>query len=480
MALTLLLCCTAPFAARPQDAAPPVVGPDQPSFMKLLTRHGKHDLQNERWNAYGQFTYIYGAQKAFQAPYTNLFGSINSLTPRPDQSYTGSATLYLGARLWRNGQVYFVPEMIAEKPLSQLRGLGASIQDFELQKSGSKTPVVYVSRIFLRQTVNLGGEPVKQESSPLQLGTTTDRGRRVVFIAGNFSVLDFFDKNAFGIDPRRGLYNIAFLTYAAYDFASNARGYSWGGASELYWDKWALRYARITPPKDPNQLPVDFRLLKFYGDQVELEHNHQLGGRDGSVRLLGFRNHENIGRFADAIAAFQSDPSKNAAACTSFNYGSNNSTAPDLCWVRKPNNKVGIGAFGQQFVAQGIGVFARGLYADGKEEVDAYNSADRSLSAGVLAKGDAWSRPRDIAGLAYNVGWISRVHADYLGMGGIDGFVGDGRITQATERALDVFYNLNYRKGFFFSGDYQHIANPAFNSARGPVDVFSLRIHGEF
>ena len=249
--------------ARAQDAAPPIEAPDQPTFMKLLARHGKHEIENERWNAYGQFTYIYGAQRAFQAPYTNLFGSINSLTPRPDQSYTGSSTLYLGARLWKNGQVYFVPEMIAEKPLSQLRGLGASIQDFELQKSGSKTPVVYVSRIFLRQTVNLGGEPVKQESSPLQLGTTTDRSRRVVFIAGNFSVLDFFDKNAFGIDPRRGLYNIAFLTYAAYDFASNARGYSWGGASELYWDKWAVRYARITPPKAPHPLPVDLRRRKL-------------------------------------------------------------------------------------------------------------------------------------------------------------------------------------------------------------------------
>ena len=475
-ALVFLLCA----AAYAQDAAPATVGPEQPSFMKLLAKHGEHDIENERWNAYGQFTYIYGGQRAFQAPYTNLFGSINSLTPRPDQSFTGSATLYLGARLWRNGQVYFVPEMIAEKPLSNLKGLGAAIQDFELQKGGSETPVVYVSRIFLRQTVNLGGAPVKQESSPQQLGTTTDRSRRIVFAAGNFSILDFFDKNAFDIDPRRGLFSLAFLTYAAYDFASNARGYSWGGVSELYWDNWAARYGRITPPKDPNQLPVDFRLLKVYGDQVELEHNHQIGGRDGTVRVLAFRNHENIGRFADAIAAFRANPANNAAACTGFNYGSNNNTAPDLCWVRKPNNKAGIGGFAQQFVGDDIGLFARGMYADGKTEVDAYGSSDRSLSLGALAKGNLWSRPRDVTGFAYNLAWISRVHADYLGMGGIDGFVGDGRITQASERALDLFYNLNYRKNFWLSGDYQHVGNPAFNAARGPLSIFSLRIHGEF
>ena len=30
------------------------------------------------------------------------------------------------------------------------------------------------------------------------------------------------------------------------------------------------------------------------------------------------------------------------------------------------------------------------------------------------------------------------------------------------------------------TGDYQHITNPGFNAARGPVNVFTVRIHGEF
>jgi high affinity Mn2+ porin len=37
----------------------------------------------------------------------------------------------------------------------------------------------------------------------MQLGTTYD-SRRLVLVAGNFSILDFFDKNAFDIDPRQG------------------------------------------------------------------------------------------------------------------------------------------------------------------------------------------------------------------------------------------------------------------------------------
>jgi high affinity Mn2+ porin len=462
-------------AAAPADDLPD----DQPTFMKLLAAHGHHNLENERWNFYSQFTYIYAWKKAFQAPYTNANGSTNSLLPTPEQSFTGTLTFYLGARLWKGAQVYVVPELISEKPLSQLKGLGGAIQDFELQKGGAETPTFYRSRSYLRQTFNFGGDPVPQESGPSQLGTT-DTSRRLVIAAGNFSILDFFDKNAFDIDPRQGLFNLAFLTYTAYDFASDARGYSWGLVSELYWDKWAIRYGRITPPKQPNQLSIDFRLFKYFGDQVELEHNHHVFGQDGTVRVLGYRNRENIGNFSDAIAAFQSDPLKNATTCTAFSYGSNNATAPDLCWVRKPNVKKGIGIFGEQYVAKDIGVFARGMYSDGKTEVDAYTSTDRSASFGVLAKGSLWSRPKDVTGIGLNLGWISKSHADYLGMGGIDGFVGDGHITRAAETALDAFYSVNFRKSLWLSGDFQRVANPAFNSDRGPVDLWSVKIHGEF
>ncbi len=464
--------------ASAQNAAPAPVSDQQPTFMKLLSDKGEHDLENERWNAYGQFTYIYGWKQAFDAKYTNLDGSINSLLPLPEQSFTGSATAYLGARAWKGAEFYFVPEVISEKPLSNLKGLGGAVQDFELQKGGAETPTLYVSRVYVKQTVGLGGDAVKEESGPTQLGETVD-SRRLVFVVGNFSILDFFDKNAFDIDPRQGIFNLAFLTYAAYDFASNARGYSYGGVAEGYWDKWALRYGRITPPLQPNQLQTDYRLFKYYGDQVELEHKHEAHG-GGTVRLLVYRNNENIGRFSDAIGAYRADPGKNAAACTAFNYGSNNATAPDLCWVRKPNVKAGIGLFGEQYVARDIGVFARGMYADGKTEVDAYTSTDRSLTVGVLAKGSTWSRPGDVAGGGYNLGWISSTHAEYLKMGGIDGFVGDGTIRASSERAIDAFYSFNFHKGLWLAGDYQRITNPGFNTDRGPVNILSVKIHGEF
>ena len=466
--------------ASAQNGAPGGPPPeDQPTFMKLLADDGLHDIENESWNAYGQFTYISNWKLAFPAAYTNLNGSINSLLPTAEQGFTGTATLYLGVRLWSGAEAYVVPEVISELPFDQLRGLGGAIQNFELQKGGTETPQVYHSRAFVKQTFGFGGERVKQESGQMQLGTTYD-SRRLVLIAGNFSILDFFDKNAFDIDPRQSFLSLGFLTYAAWDFASDARGYSYGGVAELDWDDWAVRFGRITPPKNPNQLPVDFRLFKYYGDQIELEHNHRIHGREGTVRLLAYRNHEDIGRFSDAIAVWEADPAKNATTCPGFNYGSNNADAPDLCWVRKPNTKLGAGMFAEQYIAHDIGVFSRGMYSDGKTEVDAYTSADRSATFGLLAKGSSWHRPRDVAGVGGDLEWISKIHAEYLALGGVDGFIGDGAIKAAMESSLDLFYSVNIRKSFWLTGDYQHVVNPGFNADRGPVNIFSMRIHGEF
>ena len=472
-----VLLVSAPSAA--QNGAPAPRPEDQSSLMQLLADDGLHDIENESWNAYGQFTYISSWKPSFPAAYTNLNGSINSLLPTSERSFTATATLYLGVRLWKGAEAYVVPELISERPLSLLKGLAGGIQNFELQKGGTETPQIYHSRLFVKQTFGFGGKRIKQESSPMQLGTTYD-SRRLVLVAGNFSILDFFDKNAFDIDPRQGFLSLGFLTYAAWDFASDARGYSYGAVAELDWDNWAVRYGRITPPKNPNQLPVDFRLFKYYGDQIELEHKHTIFGKEGTVRVLGYRNHEDIGRFADAIAAFEADPQENATTCPGFNYGSNNANAPDLCWVRKPNVKVGIGGFFEQYVAKDIGLFSRAMYSDGKTEVDAYTSADRSASVGMLAKGSLWRRPRDVAGVGVNLGWISKVHAEYLSMGGVDGFVGDGAIRPGAETSFDAFYSVAARRWLWLTGDYQHIVNPGFNQDRGPVNVFTLRLHGEF
>ncbi len=458
------------------QAAPPAGHQDEAfDFMNLLAHHDLHDISQESWNAYGQFTSIEQWKPAFSARYSGE----QSLGTAAEGSFTETATLFFGLRLWHGGEAYFVPEVISELPLSGLHGIGGAIQNFELQKTGSETPQLYRSRTYLRQTFGLGGGPEEKESDPMQLGTKVDK-RRIVFTVGNFTILDVFDRNSISWDPRQTFLNMAFMTYASWDFPSDARGYSWGGAEELYWDSWVFRLARITPPQRPNQLPLDLRLWEFYGDNVEIEHDHTIRGQAGAVRLLGYRNRVDTGRFADAIAAFQGNQQENARSCGPRSDYLANPNAPDLCWVRKPNVKLGIGLSVEQHFTEDIGVFARGMFSDGQSEVDAFNAADRSFSVGAVAKGSAWKRSFDVTGVGFGMSWISSIHAQYLAMGGVDGFLGDGNLRQAAEGVVEGFYSVNLLDAIWVTADYQFLWNPGYNADRGPVNIFGGRVHAEF
>lgn len=447
------------------------------SFLRLFA--GDHDFDDERWNIYGQSTYISSWKQRFNASYTNLNGSGNSLLANSGQSYTHTITAYLGLKLWEGGEFYFTPEMIGERPFSGLHGLGGTIQNFELQKNGSESPTYYRARAYLKQTFSLGGNPEKLDSNPMQLGSIV-ASRRLVITAGNLSVIDIFDKNSFSGDLRQQFFNMAFLTYAAYDFAADARGYSWGSAAEYFFDDWSFRLGRFLPPKDPNQLPLTSSIFRYYGDQAEIEHRHTVFGESGAVRFLAYRNLERMGKWTDAMNLYDQDPTKNAAACQSFNYDSKNKTAPDLCWVRKPNVKSGVGINIEQSISEQAGVFLRVMHSDGRTEVYSYTSTDRSVSAGILLSGGLWGRSGDSFGAGIAEGWISREHARFLKKGGVDAFVGDGNLNYHPEQVFDIFYKFNIWNSIWLSLDFQHIFSPGFNMDRGPVNIAGFRAHVEF
>jgi hypothetical protein len=450
-------------------------------IMDYLSKNGEHDVHDETWNAYGQLTTIGFYKPLFHAPYTNLNGSNSSLRTDSETSFTQTLTLFFGLRLLPGTEVYIVPEEITETTLSNLKGLGGATENFELQKTGSLTPSAYRSRLFVRQTFGLGGESTEIPSGQMQLGEHVD-SRRLVFTLGNFSALDVFDKNNVVGDLRKSFFDEAFMTYAAWDFPADARGYSIGAAAELYWDQWAVRLMRLMPPVEPNQQSLTFQPFKFYGDQIEFEHDHTFfGGQPGAVRLLLYRNHELMGRFNDAINAFESNPADNAGNCgTLYNYGSENATAPDLCFVRKPNVKLGVGINAEQSITPNIGVFSRFMYSDGHTEVEAYDSADRSASVGTVLKGSLWGQQLDSVGIGVGTSWISPAHAHYLAMGGVDGFIGDGALTKANETMTDLYYSRHIGRSIYLSLDYQHVWNPGYNAARGPVNLVGGKFHVEF
>ena len=475
--LILLLFCHSGAQA---ESAEPSARDDGYDLMQYLADKDLHDIHHERWNIYGQLSFINSWKSAFPAQYTNFNDSGNSLLPGQERSFTGTATLYFGAKLWNGGEFYFAPEVISERALSCLKGLGSVIQNFELQKSGTQEPSYYVSRMFFKHTWGFGGSQQTVVSDPMQLGTVED-SRRFVLRGGNFSILDFFDKNSYSGDLRRQFNNMAFLSYAAYDFAADARGYSWGVVAEFDYDNWSYKFGHMLAPRNPNQLALDIEPFKYFGQQIEVEHRHLLlDDQPGAVRVLAYRNQENMGSFSDAIAAFNANPADNATGCTGFNYGSSNTGAPDLCWARKMNVKMGIGLNLEQQLFDDIGLFFRGMYSDGKTEVYSYTSTDRSIALGSLIKGSRWGRSKDTVGIGYAEGWLSKAHAQYLNMGGIDGFIGDGKINYRPEQVVDIFYSFNVWNTIWLTADYQHIANPAYNDDRGPVDSFGARIHVEF
>jgi high affinity Mn2+ porin len=421
--------------------------------------------QPQRYDAKFQSTYVWMRKPGFAAKYSGQ----NSLVPeREPRSYSLTASAFLGMRVWEGGEIYINPEMSMSHSLSGLHGMGA-LPNGENQKGGGSDPKFYRARLFLRQTIDLGGERIAVESAPNQLAGSVDKNR-LVLTAGNISLLDIFDGNSYSHDPRSQFLNWTIMSYGAFDYASDARGYTTGLALEYYLDDFVFRAGRFAQPKESNGLPLDYSLDKHYGDQIEVEHSHQIAGQDGKLRLLGFHNHIRMGSFQDALDAWRANGSVDV---------------PAVADVRKNSDKLGWGINLEQALGSDVGLFLRYSRNDGKSETYAFTEAERSLSGGLAVKGNAWRRPDDVAGLGFVQNGISAVHREYLANGGLGAFIGDGlppsgsSFHYAPERVIEGYYNIAVMKGAWFSVDYQHAWHPAYNADRGPVDFFGVRLHCE-
>lgn len=440
----------APALAQPSETVDALSAADSVPSTKLV--------EPEQWNAKFQATYVWQRKPAFDAPYTGA----NSLVPQKERSYSFTTTASMGYRPWAGGEAYLDLEAAQGVPLSGLTGLGG-FPNGELARTSGATLKAYRARAFVRQTWGYGGGQEAQESEAGQLAGMVDK-RRLVLTAGNLSVIDIFDGNAYNHDPRTQFMNWALMTHGAYDYAADARGYTWGAVLEWYYDDWALRFGRFVQPKEPNGQPLDSRFFKHYGDQLELEHAHVWAGQPGKLRALVFRNHSVMSRYSDALK-----------------YGTATATTPDLDAVRHGvQTKWGFGLNLEQALTNDVGLFARGSWADGKTETYAFTEIDRSLSAGLLVRGSRWGRAQDTVGLGLVRNYLSATHRGYLAAGGMGPFIGDGQLRYKPETIFESFYSISLVKGTFATFDWQHIRNPAYNAARGPVNVFSLRLHTEF
>lgn len=408
-----------------------------------------------------QLTYNWQRHGSFRQSYS----AANSMSPVRDKMYTFSTTAHIGGRPWQGGEVYFNPEIAQGVPFGGiLVGLGG-FTNGEITRAAGTNPTIYRQRLFLRQTWNHGGGSEKVDSDFNQLAGSVDKNRFVLTV-GNFSTLDVFDDNAYAKDPRAQFMNWSHWTYAAFDYAADARGFGWGFAGEWYRDDWVVRFGRMTGPREPNGLPTDFAIGRHYGDQVEVERAYTLFGQPGRARVLAWRNRAVLASFSDALAFMRANPGGNPQAFFAVRGA--------------PKIKYGIGVNLEQSLGRDGGVFLRAMKADGKTETHAFTEVDGSLSVGGSIKGKSWGRAGDTVGIAFARNTLSDERRRYLEAGGISFFIGDGALNYRPEQILETYYSVGVTKSLWFTFDVQHIRNPAYNADRGPVNVLAFRLHAHF
>ena len=416
-------------------------------------------------NVHGQTTYINQRYNNFTSSYSGM----NSLAAQKAMSYTWSGTLFFGARVAPDTDVYFNPEVISGVAFSGLTGLGG-FSNGEGSKAVGAQAKFYSARAFMRHTINQEGDKVVLENEANQI-TQMVSSNRVVMTAGQFSTLDIFDDSRYAKDPRVQFMNWGNMTYLAYDYAADARGYSTGLAGEWYLDHWVLRASRMLAPKNPNGRDLNWQILNTYGDQFEIERQHHIGKLPGKVSVLAYRNKMILARFSDATNYVLTNNAQGTQAInnvrTNYQY------------------KTGVGVHGEQALTHDLGIYARVFTSDGRTETMSFTEADNSISVGMGMNGTSWARPHDSIGISMMQNGLSSYRRSYLQAGGVSYFIGDyagpsQTISYRPERVGEVYYNAIVVKNLLAGLNYQHINNPAYNASRGPVNIISFRIHAEF
>jgi high affinity Mn2+ porin len=369
--------------------------------------------------------------------------------------------LFFAARLAQNTTLVFNPEVAGGRGFSGVNGL-ANPPNGELPRVASATPKPYLARLFVTHDFGFGSAKEHVDSDLNQLARDRPVTRYSVY-AGRFSVTDFFDNNNYTHDPRTQFMAWAVMYNGAWDYPADVRGYTWGIVQEFHTKNWTLRYGIAGEPRYANGPTFDRRVFRDHGQVWEAERRYTLRNRDGAIRVLGYANRARAGDYAEALRL-----------------GAATGTTPDVTATRRVGTlKYGAGISFDQAITEDVGVFTRLGWNDGKTESFAFTAMDRLASGGISVKGRRWKRKDDTVATSFTAAGLSGVHADYLAHGGLDFLIGDGRLNYAPEYVWESYYAARLFPGFIASFDVQRDVNPAYNHDRGPVMIYSLRLHVE-
>jgi high affinity Mn2+ porin len=350
--------------------------------------------------------------------------------------------------------------MSGGKGLSKTLGV-AAFPNGIVYRVGEPAPAIYLARLAISQTFPLGGGKLTNEHERNELAGTRDRNQLAITV-GRLSVIDVVDANRYANDATDQFLNWALFASGAYDYPADTRGYTWGALADLAYGWWSLRAGIALEPLYANLETMDWRIGKSHGLMAEYETRYKLGSMPGAWSMLVFVNRARMGSYEQWLAK--------------------PSAYPDGIVDTRADGRTKYGAALslEQQLGRTLGAFMRLSWNDGHTESWAFTEIDQSLALGLVQQGLPWNRPGDEIGAAVVVSGLSPWHRRYLEEGGTGFIIGDGKLNYGPEMISDFYYKFRLTEYLSLSAFYQPIINPGYNQDRGPVHVFSGRVHVAF
>ena len=423
---------------------------------------------NQTWNFHVQNTDVVQGYPAFHAQYSGP----QSLPTTGEGRETVSLDLMAGVRLWNGAEAHIDSLMWQGFGINNVLGI-EGFPSGEAYRIGTKVPNGTFARLFIRQTIGLGGAQEDVADDQFSLPGKHDISR-LTFTLGRFSAADIFDTNAYANDARTQFMNWGLVNNVAWDYPADVIGFDTGLAAELNQPKWALRYGFFQVPSMQNNFTEDDQILTWphngsghdgpffhaWAMVTEFERRYSITTHPGAIRFLAYLNRADMFSYSGAIPILKA-----------------NGVGADVSAASAYRFKYGFGLNWEQEIAKNVGVFSRLGWNDGQEEAWMFTDVDYTASLGLSVKGEAWHRPGDTFGLAGLTNGISHVEREFFQDGGLGILGGDGNLNYGWEKILETYYDAAIWKTVHLAADYQFIGDPAFNRARGPVSIFALRLH---
>lgn len=435
--------------ADPPENAPAIAAPES-----MLP----HPASTRFWIS-GQANFVFQAHPDFSAAYTGP----HSLGANYEKATSRVLTLYTGVRLNNSTEILVDLEEAGGAALSTGFGL-AGAPDLDIVRNPLLSKEPYLGRGMIHHVFALSKDKVENQRNAFSLFDELPR-RRLELRFGKFSMPDFFDINSVGSDTHFQFLNWTTDNNGAYDYAADTRGYTIGLTADYEDRNWGFRFAEALMPKVANGIDLVWKPWQAHAENFEFELRRGLiPHKPGIIRVLAYTNAANMGVYRDQVVQAAADD-----------------TTPDITahpW--RITRKYGAGINIEQSLTRYLTAFARAGWNNGRTESFAYTEVDQTFAEGLGANGAWWHRRQDRAGVAFISNAIKKDHQNYLAAGGLGFLLGDGALTYGRENILETYYTAHIWRGIYLTPGAQHVNNPGYNRARGPVVVPSFRAHVEF